>query len=138
MRARGFCLRQARLPEGVDQRTGGDWQLGDVASRQGCSRAAAQRGGAGDCGWDKGHRRAGGQLGRLRSAGFETCFVADFQVGVTSAVGDCPQVWKPAIQQAWKPALLAETAALPDARLTSRGLASRETACQRDRNRVTE
>ena len=39
------------------------------------------------------------------SAGFQTCCVADFQVGRASAHPDAPQVWKPAIQQTWKSAL---------------------------------
>ena len=39
-----------------------------------------------------------------RSAGFQTCCIADFQVGCTSAIGSL-RVWKPAGQQTWKSAL---------------------------------
>src|SRR6266508_2233690 len=47
---------------------------------------------------------------RARSAGFQTCRVADFQIGRASyraarSVFAPPQVWKPAIQQTWKSAL---------------------------------
>jgi hypothetical protein len=40
-----------------------------------------------------------------RSAGFQTCCVADFQVGEAFEVVR-PAGWKPAIQQTWKSALL--------------------------------
>ena len=42
MRPRALRLRQARLPEAIDQRTGGDRQLGNVGGWQGCPRLAAQ------------------------------------------------------------------------------------------------
>jgi hypothetical protein len=42
------------------------------------------------------------ELPILRSAGFQTCCIADFQVGTLH----CSQrVWKPATQQTWKSAL---------------------------------
>src|SRR5208283_5526304 len=40
----------------------------------------------------------------FRSAGFQTCCVADFQVGGRPQSCDL-RVWKPAIQQTWKSAL---------------------------------
>jgi hypothetical protein len=40
-----------------------------------------------------------------RSAGFQTCCVADFLVGRPSNRAGVPQVWKPATQKVWKPAL---------------------------------
>jgi hypothetical protein len=42
------------------------------------------------------------ELAILRSAGFQTCCIADFQVG---AVRCGQRVWKPATQQTWKSAL---------------------------------
>ena len=39
------------------------------------------------------------------SAGFQTCCIADFQIGGASERRQCPRVRKPAIQQTWKSAL---------------------------------
>jgi hypothetical protein len=51
----------------------------------------------------RGHRYLfNAELPILRSAGFQTCRIADFQVGPLQ----CSQrVWKPATQQTWKSAL---------------------------------
>src|SRR5207302_10857942 len=40
-----------------------------------------------------------------RSAGFQTCCIADFQIGSMLERPERSQVWKPAIQQTWKSAL---------------------------------
>ena len=42
----------------------------------------------------------------VRSAGFQTCCIADFQIGRVLMRLDPGQAWKPAIQQARRPALL--------------------------------
>jgi len=41
----------------------------------------------------------------LRGAGFQTCCIADFQIGRSSNSSGRRRVWKPAIQQTWKSAL---------------------------------
>ena len=60
-----------------------------------------------------------------RSAGFQTCCIADFQIGRGRGVSgacdlpkrfrwpDRPRVWKPATQQTWKSALQGQCAAAP-------------------------
>ena len=67
--------------------------------------------------------RGGGASARCpRSAGFQTCCIADFQIGRSRGVSgareqpgrcgwpDGSRVWKPAIQQTWKSALHAGSA----------------------------
>src|SRR5882757_1163953 len=48
-------------------------------------------------------------LANACSAGFQACCIADFQVGRNVEKSGASADWKPAIQQAWKPALTDQT-----------------------------